>query len=74
MESYKVKVLFVSIQLINVLVLLVTSMTDQINSVSMIQPNVSKQMDILVMVSLQVFKPNVLLTLTFVKIILSAMD
>lgn len=74
MESYKVKVLFVSVQLINVLVLPVTSMTDQINSVSMIQPNVSKQMDILVMVSLQVFKPNVLLTLTFVKIILSAMD
>ena len=74
MESSKAMVLFVSVQLINVLVLLVTSMTDQINSVSMIQPNVSKQMDILVMVSLQVFKPNVLLTLTFVKIILSAMD
>lgn len=74
MESYKVKVLFVSVQLINVLVLPVTSMTDQINSASMIQVNVSKPMDILVMVSLQVFKLNVLLTLTFVKIILSVTD
>ena len=74
MESYKVMVLFVSIQLINVLVLLVTSMTDQINSASMIQPNVSKPMVILVMVSLQVFKPYVLLTLPFVKIILSVTD